>query len=67
MGFRKCLLVIFFFFVDWLGDDVNFQGPVGLLEEHGVEVVVVNDEACISMMREFIEENGELWDEDIGK
>ena len=33
---------------------------------HGVEVVNLNSEECKQMMREFIAEKPELWNEDIG-
>ncbi|MGF1634993.1 MAG: nucleoside deaminase [Phycisphaerae bacterium] len=56
-----------------VGDDENFpggEGPAGrspaFLRAHGVEVVVVNDPACLAMMRQFIAENPTLWNEDIG-
>jgi cytosine/creatinine deaminase len=33
----------------------------------GVTVEVVQDEACIAMMKEFIDAHPELWNEDIGE
>ena len=35
--------------------------------ENGVEVQILNDGECISMMEEFIEARPELWFEDIGQ
>jgi cytosine/creatinine deaminase len=50
-----------------VGERTTFRGPQHLLEQAGVEVVVLNDEKCIAMMRSFIEEHPDLWNEDIGK
>lgn len=49
-----------------VGENVTFRGP----EEHvclqGVKVEVLNDPACIRLMRDFITAKPELWNEDIG-
>ncbi|MFC2162489.1 nucleoside deaminase [Candidatus Altiarchaeota archaeon] len=50
-----------------VGENVNFRGPEEHLKSHGVEVVILNDEGIIQMMRKFIDENPGLWDEDIGE
>jgi cytosine deaminase len=50
-----------------VGESQTFQGPQHLLEEAGVEVVLVNDEHCINMMLEFIAAEPALWNEDIGE
>jgi cytosine deaminase len=50
-----------------VGENQTFQGPQHLLEEAGVEVVLVNDERCINMMLEFIAAEPALWNEDIGE
>ena len=50
-----------------VGESVNFEGARDFMEQHGVEVVDLNDKACMSMMEKFIENNPELWNEDIGK
>lgn len=34
--------------------------------QHGVEVIDLNLEECKNMMRKFITEKPELWNEDIG-
>ena len=49
-----------------VGENVNFQGPEDHVRSRGVELVIVNDEECIEMMRSFIEQRPELWNEDIG-
>jgi cytosine deaminase len=57
-----------------IGEDVTFPGGEcrwGLsrkfLEENGVEVVDLDDDDCIAMMRKFIAENPKLWNEDLGE
>ncbi len=50
-----------------VGENVNFKGPEQYLRDSGVDVVVVNDPDCIRMMKRFIDENPELWNEDIGE
>lgn len=50
-----------------VGESVNFDGGVEWLREHGVEVVDLNDERCISMLRDWIAANPGVWNEDIGE
>ncbi|QSZ67301.1 nucleoside deaminase [Methanofollis aquaemaris] len=50
-----------------IGENRTFQGPEEYLRSRGVEVVVLDDEECVRMMSEFIAENPEVWDEDIGE
>ena len=49
-----------------VGENRNFVGAQEFMENHGVEVTNLNDPDCISTMKTFIEENPELWKEDIG-
>lgn len=49
-----------------VGENRNFLGAEDLLQQRGVEVVVLNDAACIQMMAEFIRAHPDLWNEDIG-
>lgn len=56
-----------------IGEDVTFPGghcKWGLsrkfLETNGIEVVDLNDPECIQMMKDFIRDHPELWNEDIG-
>jgi len=37
------------------------------MESHGVEVVDLDDPGCVKMMSDFIDNNSELWNEDIGE
>ena len=50
-----------------VGESETFKGARTFMEDHGVEVIDLNDKECISLMKEFIEKNPELWNEDIGK
>lgn len=49
------------------GENETFEGAKEFMESHGVEVVNLNSEECKEMMRKFIAENPELWNEDIGR
>jgi cytosine deaminase len=49
-----------------IGENVTFMGAEDSLRTNGVEVEVLQDAECIRMMREFIEKNPKLWNEDIG-
>ncbi len=49
-----------------IGENSTFLGEEKLLKERGVEVIVLNDSHCKSMMNTFIERNPTLWNEDIG-
>lgn len=50
-----------------VGENRTFQGPEEHLRSRGVDLEVVNDVECQDMMRKFIAENPELWNEDIGE
>lgn len=48
-----------------IGEAKNFAGNIDFLRNHGVEVSLMDDPACIELMSRFIRERPELWDEDI--
>ncbi len=50
-----------------VAENKTFEGAWRFLQEHGVEVVNLQDPDCIQMMQEFIKEKPELWWEDIGE
>ena len=50
-----------------IGENKTFLGEEALLASRGVSIEVRQDERCMLMMREFIRDHPELWDEDIGK
>jgi creatinine deaminase len=49
-----------------IGENVTFLGAEDSLRSAGVQVDVRQDPECIRMMREFIANNPQLWNEDIG-
>ena len=49
-----------------IGENKTFLGEEEHLKSRGVNVEVLQDEACINMMTKFIEEKPTLWNEDIG-
>ena len=49
-----------------IGENQTFMGEEDLLRSKGVETVVLQDQECIDMMTDFIENNPSLWNEDIG-
>ena len=50
-----------------VGENTTFLGEEDLLRSRGVEVVVLDDEVCKGLMRDFIASNPVLWSEDIGE
>lgn len=49
-----------------VGENRTFMGEEELLRSRGVSVQILQNEECIRLMREFIEQNAALWNEDIG-
>jgi len=50
-----------------IGENRTFRGPEEHLRSRGMELVILNDEECIRLMRDFIAARPELWNEDIGE
>lgn len=50
-----------------VGESQNFTGARAFMEEHAIEVIDLNLDECVAMMREFIMKNQRLWNEDIGE
>jgi cytosine deaminase len=50
-----------------IGENQNFLGAEDLFRQRGVNVTVLNDAECIQLMRDFIRDHPDLWNEDIGK
>ena len=50
-----------------IGENVTFLGAEDWLVSKGVELVVLQDEECIEMMKTFIAQRPDLWGEDIGE
>jgi cytosine/creatinine deaminase len=49
-----------------VGENITFKGPENYLRSRGVEIEILNDKTCIDMMKNFIQTNTKLWNEDIG-
>jgi cytosine deaminase len=49
-----------------IGENKSFAGNEKFLRARGVDVVVLDDPRCISLMRRFQEEYPDVWKEDIG-
>jgi cytosine deaminase len=50
-----------------VGENRTFQGPEDYVRSRGVEVTIVDDAECISLMEDFMAANPDLWNEDIGE
>ena len=50
-----------------VGESVNFEGGIEWLRENGVKVIDLKSEECIQMLNDYIENNQEIWNEDIGE
>ena len=48
-----------------VGENQTFEGAWQFMEEHGVEVINWNLPECILMMQRFIQDQPQLWNEDI--
>lgn len=49
-----------------VGENLSFTGEEELLRSRGVDVRVLQDDACVQMMTGFIRHKPEIWNEDIG-
>lgn len=50
-----------------VGEATNFGGAHEWLSDLGVEVHILDDPACTSLLAAFIDSHPDLWDEDIGR
>jgi len=50
-----------------VGENRTFAGAEEYMRANGIQVDVVQDEACIQLMSDFIRANPRLWKEDIGE
>ena len=51
----------------YAGESETFPGSKEFMESHEVEVIDLDLEECKKLMRDFIENKPELWNEDIGE
>jgi cytosine/creatinine deaminase len=49
-----------------VGEARTFPGDLGFLRERGVDVVLLDDPACVAVMEEFQARFPAVWSEDIG-
>lgn len=49
-----------------IGENRTFMGEEALLRSRGVQVEVLDDAECVSLMSQFIASQPQLWNEDIG-
>ncbi len=49
-----------------VGEHENFLGAEALFRQRGVDLEVLHDPKCIALMKRFVEERPDLWNEDIG-
>ncbi len=50
-----------------IGENQTFMGEEEWLKERGVKVEVLHNEECQELMKAFIQERPDLWNEDIGE
>ena len=50
-----------------VGESINFQGGIDWLRENGVKVIDLKSAECVEMLRNYIVDNPEIWNEDIGE
>ncbi|MGI8543761.1 MAG: nucleoside deaminase, partial [Aridibacter sp.] len=50
-----------------VGESTNFYGGIEWLRENNIEIIDLNSDECKKMLSEFIVENPEIWNEDIGE
>lgn len=50
-----------------VGENRTFQGPEDYLRSRGVQLSVLDSSECVLLMKEFIANHSELWNEDVGE
>ena len=50
-----------------IGDNTTLMGAEKLLNDNGVEVIVLKDERCRKLFEEFIKENPGVWEKELAK
>jgi cytosine deaminase len=49
-----------------IGENKTFTGGEETMRANGIELEILQNEECITLMRDFIRDHSELWNEDIG-
>jgi len=50
-----------------IGENRTFKGPEDYVRSRGVELDLLDDAQCTQLMQDFIAQQPELWNEDIGE
>ena len=50
-----------------IGENRTFLGAEDWMQHNGIELQVLDDEACINLMKRMLAERPDLWAEDIGE
>jgi creatinine deaminase len=50
-----------------IGENITFKGPGDYLHSRGTEIEFFDNKECVDMMKDFIQKNPILWNEDIGE
>jgi cytosine deaminase len=50
-----------------IGESQTFRGAEDWMESQGVEIVLLDDPACVELMKRLQREKPDLWAEDIGE
>lgn len=50
-----------------VGESRTFQGGVEWLRELGVKIIDLDSQECAALLNEYIRDNPEVWNEDIGQ
>jgi cytosine deaminase len=49
-----------------IGENQTFRGPEDYVRSRGITLEIMNNEECVTLMKNFIAAHPELWNEDIG-
>jgi len=49
-----------------IGENLTFKGEEELLQSRGIDIEVLQDPICIKLMKDYIHNNPDIWNEDIG-
>ncbi len=50
-----------------IGENQTFRGPEDYVRSRGVQLQIEQHAECIELMKQFIQQHPELWNEDIGE
>lgn len=50
-----------------VGESRTFEGGIGWLRDLGIEIIDLDSEECVQLLRDFIDAHPDIWNEDIGE